>query len=339
MNETKIDVNQDMESGFSEGKQKASARSKQYYEAAFLLMFWSFLVINEGLIRFIDEGTPASAGLFSPEAGQPNRFVGPFLGGLFEIIFGLFGLFVGMGAALLDYHNPSVTKLCMLVQAVLGWYVFIDFVFVLPSYQVANLQGPIFNAPFFTNSLSEGQLQFLVVLGILTSMHWCLALQGGQFLFMARLVAADTGSDFLKQRSGAKMRSLFWNMNFLLSGLWSFIFACLLIDKLGGGEYPAPFVSPPNAGTLPGLTLFTSLLMMLWPLIGMGISITNRHSVVKAYITATIPVFLFVFLNYTIVQLGIIGAVAGASKHHGLLFMLMFLGPYFMLKQTEDTEQ
>lgn len=296
-----------------------STFNRGFFEAAALLSIWSVLVINEGAIRLIN--TNPSGGL---SVGRPAAIF-PFLGGLFEVAFGLLGLYLGVAAFILRAHNAKVTKIAMVVQTVLGYYVFAIFVFVIPSFNASNLDAPSLVG------LSLGQSRFLIALGVLTSFQFCLALQGGQFVFMARLVCAATGRDFLKQKSGARMRAVFWNANLGLAGLWTLITGILITTNVGSGRLEVPFESAPNVGLLPGMTIVTGVLMMSFAIMGIMVAMM-RMQVPKLYYAAAGFVYLFAFLNYTIVQFGLLpeppaGAVA---LHAGLVFMVVFLGPYFV---------
>ncbi|KAI0566948.1 hypothetical protein FGB62_5g549 [Gracilaria domingensis] len=77
-------------------------------------MIWSVLVITEGALRVVTSNP--SVDLFDE---RPPSFV-PFLGGLFEVTFGLLGLFIGMYALVLRRYNVRFIKICMVIQTVLG---------------------------------------------------------------------------------------------------------------------------------------------------------------------------------------------------------------------------
>lgn len=189
--------------------------------------------------------------------------------------------------------------------------------------------------------LNLGQSRFLIVLGILTSFHFCLALQGGQFVFMARLVCAATGQDFLKQRTGAKMRAMFWNGNMGLAGLWTLITGILVAANAESGTLDMPFASPPNVGRVPGITMFTGLVMMLWAGVGMWmVAQAGKRAVPIAYYGGSAVVYLIAFLNYGILQFGLIEGAPAAPVvlHAGLVFMTVFLGPYFVHVVSKEKE-
>ncbi len=298
-------------------------------------------MVNSGGQRGRDTLHPAwrasAPGLFS--SSNPNRFAAQFLGGLFEVIFGLFGLCVGLAAGVLNYFNRQLTMLLLVTQNILGWYVFLDYVFIIPSIQTSKINAPMIQG------LTIGASKLIRVMGILTSASFCLALQGGQFVFISRLIAFSTDRDFLKQRTGAKMRSVFWNANLALAGLWSVIQASVVIDGVGAGLTPKRFFAPPNVGRIPVYLLITGFIMVAWPLVGIAISLSGRHQIVRQYAAMSFFVFLAVYVHYTIGQFGFLaaapgaaGPAAGASMHNGLVMMISFLGPYFMLKQAQEAE-
>lgn len=298
-----------------------------FSEAAALLTVWSLLVINEGAIRLIDSNPAAGLSIGRPSAGVK------FAGGLCELIFGLAGLFIGVAAFIPKAHSTALTKTAMGLQSVLGLFVFVVYVFVIPGFRAADLTEPSLAG------LTVGQSRFLIALGAFTSFHFCLALQGGQFVFMARLVCAASGQDFLKQRSGVRMRAVFWNANMALAGLWTFATG-MLVRINAGAPLDVPFMSPPNVGLLPGMTIWTGILMMFWAAVGVIIAL-SRSPVPKFYFPVIAYVYLSAFLNYTIVQFGLIeDARAGdVALRAGLVFMVVFVGPYFVQVAAREQER
>eukprot|EP00177_Eucheuma_denticulatum_P007032 GFKZ01012793.1.p1 GENE.GFKZ01012793.1~~GFKZ01012793.1.p1 ORF type:complete len:332 (+),score=34.94 GFKZ01012793.1:204-1199(+) len=321
----------DLEAG-SEKRQLNNTDSNLFLEAAGLLTVWSLLVINEGSIR-LNASQPA-AGL-SSDGRPPNTVL--FLGGLFEVFFGLLGLFLGLAAFIRRYHSTILTKAAMVIQTVLGYYVFIVFVFVAPIFGAIDLSTPFLADLNFT----DGQDRFFLALGIMTSFHFCLALQGGQFVFMARLVCGATGQDFLKQRSGSKMRAVFWNANMGLAGLWTLITGVLLSSNHDSNVLDSPYFSPPNIGRIPGMTTFTGVVMMVWAVVGITLALRKRI-VSNLYFAMSALLYLIGFLNYALVQITIIPGFPSDPiiLHAGLIFMTVFLGPYFVhLSSQEEAAQ
>lgn len=297
----------------------------EFLEAAALLTIWSLLVINEGAIRFTLT-TPSVD--IDADTRPPN--VIRFLSSLGEVFFGLLGLAVGVAAFLWGKHSPSITKIAMIIQTVLGYFVFAVYVFTIPAYMAHDAEMSQITG------ISLSTYKFLIVLGIFTSFHFCLALQGGQFIFMARLVAAATGQNFLMQASGNKMRAIFWNLNMALSGLWTLITGAIILrgDLLGG-----PYAFPPNVGTLPAFTLCTGIVVLIWGLVGAAMAVLGKAP--TFYLVGTILTFLLAFLNYGIGQLATfvppMGPLGGpVAMHNGLVFVVVWLGPYFVKKNEES---
>lgn len=306
----------------------AKGNPMEVMEAAALLTLWSILVINEGAVRFIEAGGAKTGFDFSELS--PNRGW-RFFASLFEVFFGFLGLFIGISAFVYRSYSTIITKAAMLVQSLMGWFVFAVYVFAIPAVKAADADA----SPM--PELSLGLWRFLVTLGIFTSFHWCLALQGGQFVFFARLVCAATGQDFLKQSSGLKMRAMFWSGNLALSGLWVTITGSILVDQLARTDGKSAFFEfPPNAGVLPWMMLLAGLVMLLLGLACMGLAAVDKTPPLAFYALVGLG-FLFTWLNYTIVLFGVARRpMAGGplAMHSGLTFMLFFLGPYFLHKHS-----
>lgn len=290
-------------------------------ETSVLLLLWSLLIINEGCVRLLDQnpadGLDISARILKLLA---------FIGGVFEIILGLLGFIVGIGAYFMKWYSTTFTKVCMAIQWALGWYVFCLFVFGLPAIRATDLQEPVLEG------LSLGQSRFLITLGIFTSFHLCLSLQGGQFIFFARLVATATHTDYLRQESGERNQAIFWNVNLALFGIWTFITGVLIRSNVGAGKLQQPFFSPPNVGLLPGLTIFTGILMTSYGLLGIAMVFKNISPLL--YFMGAVFVYIVALLNFGVLQFGFIsnppsGAVA---MQNGLIFMVIFMAIYFVHK-------
>jgi len=325
---------QDMESGPKYIEHSAPSKNYALLEAAALLTVWSLLVINEGSIRLND--TVPSVALF--ESGRPSKAV-VFFAALAEVFFGMLGFFVGVSAFMLKWYNTNIVKATMIAQTILGYYVFVIYVFVIPIFNAVDAPGPM------VPGLSLSQTRAVIIMGLLTSFHFCLALQGGQFVFMARLIVAGTGRDFLRQKSGARMRAMFWNGNLAFSGLWTLITGLIVsINADESGKLAGPFVSPPNVGLLPSMTIWTGIVMLAWGTVGFMHALRKRPAS-KLYFIITAYVYLSAFLNYGIVQFGLFTTPDGDASpsgavalHNGLVFMVVFLGSYFLNLMSTEKE-
>lgn len=297
-----------------------------FSEASGLLLLCSLLVLNEGTIRYMNLVQPDGTGLIPLNVGRPATGW-LFFAAIAEMIFGFMGLFLGVAGFVFRYYNTTVVQICMTLQAILGIFVFIVYVFVQPGFLAADA-----SSTSAIPGLSIGMFKFLVTLGIFTSSHFCLALQGGQFVFMARMISAATGDDFLRQRSGDRMRASFWSMNITLAGLWTLMTGSIINSQVGSGKLEVVYMFAPNVGKLPGFTVVTGLCMMFFGLAGIAFAMSDTIAP-QAYYVAAILVFLLTWLNYTIGQLSMVGTMMGASMasmHSGLVFMLMLMGTYFV---------
>lgn len=330
---TAVDIpvdNPHVEEDVSLQKGHFGVNSKYFIEAAGLLTIWSLLVINEGAIRFA--GLPTATSL---AGGRPANGA-LFAAALMEIIFGLIGLAIGASALVTKWFNANVMYAAMGLQTVMGIYVFLMYVFIQPIYRSIDI-GEATVAPPLRPGFSDSENRALIAMGILTSFNWCLALQGGQFVFLARLAVGGTGKNILMQKTGNFMRAIFWNANLALSGLWTIITGAVVIAQIGGGKLEIPFIFPPNVGVLPGLTIFTGILVMLWGLAGIGFA-AGKMKAPAGYYYGSFIVYLFSYLNYTIVQFGLLDEtpVGPVSMHGGLVFMVTMLGPYFVHQANKE---
>lgn len=306
-----------------------SLDSPSFLEAAAFLTVFSLFLINQGSIQVMR--------LYPTEnlldGGAPSKFL-LFLGHLFEFFYGLLGLGLGLTALVFRGHNATVTKLCMFIQIVLSIYTFMLVAFIAPGFAVRDITEPQLIG------LTTGESKFIRALGLLTSVHFFFALQGGQFVFMARLVSESTGTDFMWQKSGYKLRAIFWNLNLAIPGFWTLVTGAMVNEKVGGGRLQQLIFSPPTVGHLPGLTIFT----------GLGVCVLGLLGVVMAVLDITPPALYFLLaavvyvdglLNFGIVQFGLIGAkdleLAGiVAMLNGLVFVGVFIGPYFLHLQSKD---
>lgn len=296
-------------------------------QAAALLALWSALVLSEGTIRFVASNpaqdlTPGGPGL-SPLA--------LFLGGASEAAFGFAGLIIGGSSLLFGLNRPVVTASFLVGQTLLSVYVFFLYVFVQPALRARDLSEPLLPG------MSVGSSRVLIAMGIITSFSFCLALQGGQFLMGARLLA------YQKQVAGSppgfataatkhnRIRSVAWSVNMMVAGL-STIFAGALLTRevTGSSTFPAFFAAPPHVGVYPVLTLVTGLMMIAYA--GLGVAAAAAGRLYWALVAATLPTYLLMYLNFALVQVGGIGmgrAIEAAPLHSGLVAVTIALAPYF----------
>lgn len=314
--DSKIDINDDESSTLPEETTKVLA----VIEAAALLTMWSLLVINEGSVRVI-RSVPSDLG-----RTVPLHHLSPYLvfsSGLVEMFFGLLGLFVGVSAFVFQYYSTVATKVAMAVQHLMSYYVFFVFVFVEPVVRTSNLEAPTLAGTTLDSS------RLLITLSIFTALHFHIALQAGQFIFMARLVAAHTGADFLWQRSGNQLRAFLWTGNMALAGLWTLLTGIVLQVELERLVLDETFQFSVNVGRIPLLTAVTGFFMLFWGAVGAVIS--YRKSGYVFYTLGIAITYPLALVNFGIGQFGLI---ADSSSGKLSLHTPTQLLPLFLTKQS-----
>ena len=292
-----------------------------FLDAAALLALWSLLVINDGTVHVIDSRPATDFSIGTPPGGVR------FFAGLFEVVLGLGGLFVGLAALLGGARRAALTRALAALQAVLGAYVVVVHVFVVPGAAAAALDAAALPG------LSLAQSRALAALGMLASLHFALALHGGHLAFALRLLrAAPHGAAQAApgRWSGARVGALAWSANMGAAGLWTL--ATGLLVRVGGGDaLDEAFRAGPSVGMLPGMTTWTGVVLMFWAAVGAIITLT-RSAAPGFYLPVTGYVFLAALLNFTIVQLGLVEGADGGTvaRHVGLVFVGVFIGPYFV---------
>jgi len=326
----RVSTSEDEELGRSASTPKiippAAAKASRT-EAAALLTLWSVLTLGEGTIRFIASDpardlTPGGPGL------APAVL---FVGGLFEAAFGVAGLVVGVAALLFRIHRVALTVSFLAFQTVLSFYVFIVYVFVEPAVRARDLVEPLLPG------MSVGSSRLLLTMGILTSVSFCLALQGGQFVMGLRLLAYQQQVEgrpagFASAAAGNnRLRAGGWAVNMLLGGLSTVVAGAVLVSQVTArSTFPAFYAAPPHVGVYPVLTLFTGLLMTAHG--ALGVATAAAHRLQPTFVAMTLPVYLAMYLNFAFVQVGGIGmgrAAAAGPLHNGLVVVAVVIAPYF----------
>lgn len=302
-------------------------RSRVALQEAFaLLTICSLFIINEAGIRLINTN-PASDLL----SGHPPNVL-LFVGSALELIEGLVGLFLGINGFVCKKHSVLVTKFSLGIQAFISVFVIVIYVFVVPT--VHSVQGPSFEG------MSSGENRVLISFGILTSFHFSLALHGALIVLAARLIALDTNQNFMWQRSRTRLFAIVWNGNLGFAGLWTVITGLFIRTHVGPGLLDQPFRSSLNFGRLPGLTVLMGVVLMLLAVLGV-IIVLAKARLPAFYLPAVSFVYVLGLLNYSVIQLGLIekAPASDVALNAGSVFMLVFLGPYFVLLTIRSNEE
>eukprot|EP00168_Porphyra_purpurea_P011723 TRINITY_DN2994_c0_g1_i2.p1 TRINITY_DN2994_c0_g1~~TRINITY_DN2994_c0_g1_i2.p1 ORF type:complete len:408 (-),score=113.91 TRINITY_DN2994_c0_g1_i2:96-1148(-) len=307
--------------GAADASPTAVAHRAKRQEAAALLALWSALVLTEGTVRFV---LAAPAGDLFP-ADRPASVAPPFLpflASLMECVFGLTGVLVGVGGAFFNLHNRAVTVAFLISQTVMSWFVFIVYVFLLPSYRAHFLTAPIMQFD------SVGASRAFITMGILTSAAICLALQGGQFTFGMRLLVHQGEPGKASRTAGAEGRGLFWNGNMVFAGLSTAVAGILLLANGAGAGRVATgiFGAPPHVGVFPLHDAPHGAVNGRHG--GGGGGGDGRVGAAAPFLAVSVANYLLMYCNFTVVQVGAIrptGPPHGHAAFHSGLVLLTAL--------------
>ncbi len=132
------------------------------------------------------------------------------------MVFGFAGIFLAGAFAVGIKVRPTVVLVVLVLEGVMGWFIFLLFVFVNPGMEAAATTGiPL---PW----TSRMNYQTFVAMGILVSAGYCATLLGGQFSFTAGLYSLSQGKN---TQDGAfyRSRGIVYSTLVFLTGLWLLI--------------------------------------------------------------------------------------------------------------------
>lgn len=314
------------------------AHSRSYYEAAGLLLVWSALVLNEGSIRFVRFNSSEDPDVTSSENADGMDRIPPIVLSVtaaFECLFGIMGVILGAWALIGRGGNVKTSAVHAAVTTLLGWPVFLVFVWTVPAFAAARFGAAAEGVP---PGLSESQAKFFLLMGLLGSFSFCLALQGGQFNMILRLLHYQSGGKMLnKVVHNNKMRVFFWNGNMILGGFSTLAVGALLSSQVSGSRILPPFQSPPHVGTYPWLSIITGIVMLLHGFLGVAVAFSK--GLIKPLLFYTPFVYIMMYLNFVIWQLGSIPSEVpafAAGMHSGLVIVTVLIGPYFAYKYSRE---
>jgi len=325
--------------------------SRRRTEAAGLFTLWSAFVLIEGVVRFVRSDATRDLLPDVRQSGVVPPLL-PFLGGLFEVVFGLLGLLVGIVELAFASGGVLATIFFLIVQVPLSWFTFIVYVFVIPGYrwrldEVTVVAG---------TTLSVSRTHGLIAMGIVTSVAFCAALQGGQFVFALRLLAYQAqqaeerpATALTTALTHARPRAVFWCALFTLGGASTLAAGAVLADALGGGRVDAPdfYEFPPHVGVYPVMTAVTGGVMLLHGLVSIAAAAGVR-SLVGPTVHAMPLVFLLMYVNFALVQVASVGPQGGdaggalafaAAMHTGLTLVSAVIGPYFVVQAAKKADE
>lgn len=347
-------------SRYTTGSVYAAEVSRRRTEAAGLLALWSAAVVVEGLVRFVtSDATRELLPNNRPSTVVPPLL--PFLGALFEVVFGVCGLMVAVVELAFASGGVVPTLVFLVLHVPLSWFTYIVWVFLMPAYRWRLDEPTVLGVG---EVVSVARTHGLIATGIVTSSAFCAALQGGQFVFGLRLLAfqaqqaVEAPPALLTVGLGYnRLRAVFWSALMALGGGGTLAAGIVLTIAVGGGRLAAPFFFdfPPHVGVFPIQTIVTGGVMVAHGLLGLAAAVaaagTGRpaRGVVSLHVHATPLVWVVLLLNFSLVQIAAVGPAGmgvgqgrlayAAAVHAGLTLVATFIGPYFVVAASRDADE
>lgn len=293
------------------------SNSKRVAEASSLLLLFSFFALIEGIIRMTSNSKPAPDVDYFDNADWTKLPVIVFLAaGSSEVLFGMLGIFVGFFQLFFEQGSPEVTFTFAVVQAILGWFVFLTFVIAAPILAARNTTG--------TDLLSQSEHRALIIFGnLLGSVNFCWALQGGQFIMALRLLSAQKGAPELPGRNA--MRAMIWSGNQIVAAGSTLFVGFLLLTK-DFTSTTAPIGAPPHVVWFPLISVITGMIMLAYGIAGV-LAACNRNFVGNLpllWVVATLAMMVNFSWTFGIVP-GLAPPIPGAAQHAGLVLSVTLL--------------
>lgn len=304
-----------------------------FAESAALLTLFSLLIFIEGGVRLnaVDVKmltVPPNVLAFPP--------VVSFLAAIAELLLGLLGLLFGLSSLFSRFFDMRVFKVTACAQIVLSTFAFVVNNLAEPIYRIHHL------IPFVPRPIPDVRLyRAAEAMAMMTGVQFTLALFVGQLIFTTRLAASATGKDVWRARSGTRANAFLWNVNLGLAGLWTLVLGSgVLSHKENFPSTPEvsgiPFSFVPHFGTEPGFTIATGVIMIAWAIVGAVLLTFGRFENMKWYLSGSFLVAIVVYLNFTLVQFGLLrsGLALGGftATNTAFVFVTFFLCSYFLYR-------
>lgn len=308
---------------------RAARLELELTEAVGLFLVWSMLVTIEGTIRLVSNASPEFG--LTPDEGFPPAAL--LAGGIAEVIMGALGLLMAVSVLLFKKRSATMLVGFLIIQSVLGWYVFVTYVLAVPLYDADNLAAGRFG-------LSLGADRFLIIMGLLTSVSWCAALQSGQFVLAARVRTMILGkADSLKMH---KLRAIVWCALAAMAGVAMAITgAVVLASADGSSPHIPPPAYPPHVNIYPEMTLCTGLVTIVWAALGLLGSMSSNKGLLGLFHHTWFVTFMVNLITFALVFGKVpMGALAAPSAQHCVLvFAFTVLPIVFTSKIVEWDER
>lgn len=243
------------------------------YRTAGMLAVFSVFLLVEGMVRVTLITAVNHDADWDGEEDETFPGVVLLVGAVIEVIAGLAGLLRALGAIMFDYHNAAVTRFCVILM-LLGWFTFIVFVFADPAYTVSHRDvSPV-------SGLDMSQYKGIVTLGILGSLAYCGALQGGQVFFAWQLWRTEKGGSEKYDSRYYAARLVYYSAFATIGGISQLGIGIFVRDEVGAGRLVGAerVGAPPYFIVYPELNIAAGMLVTFAGLVGFVRAAANRQN-------------------------------------------------------------
>lgn len=277
---------------------------KELLKASGLLLLWSALVTAEGCTRVSLVANP-SAGL-TADGAFPK--LANLLAALGETLIGSLGLLVAVLTLLLKIRSAAIVSGFLVLQAVLGVFTVVIWVVAEPIDITRRLTAGILG-------FSLGLTRFILVLSVVVTLSWALAMIGGQFVMASRVGKLISGKT--ESPASHKLYALIGCVLPFLGGLGTFLIGVLTLAEADGSTPYLSVVLQTLTVFYPQLYITTGLVVMAWSLLGLAGVVTGSDGLMNLFNLGWFPVLLLMALNFALITGKVAdGAAAVLSAYH-----------------------
>lgn len=238
--------------------------------------------------------------------GDDEDFPVPILlsAAVLEVVVGLVGLLQALAVIMFDFQNAAVTRFSVFLM-LSAWSALVVFVFAEPAYRVRHTEKST------VRGLTLDQYEVVVTLGILGSLAYCGALQGGQAFFAWQLWRVEKGAGEMYTRGYYCVRLAFYSVLAFVAGLSQLAIGTLVREELGQGRLShstgmnETIVARPYFIVYPELNISAGLLVTFAALVGLGRAVFPSSNGRGAFAGLWVLTWLIQILFMSVTQLGL----------------------------------
>ena len=260
-------------SGEMKSTELASWSIAHVYRTSGMLAVFSLFLLVEGVIRVTFVTATNHDADWDGEENETFPAVVLLIGALIEVIAGFGGLLRALAVTMFDYRNAAVTRFSVILM-LLGWFTFIVFVFAEPAYTVSQAD----ESPVVPLDLS--QYKAIVTLGILGSLAYCGALQGGQVFFAWQLWMTEKGDSAKYNVGYYASRLVYYSVFAAIGGVSQLAIGILVRAEVGEGLLMdnERVGAPPYFIVYPDLSIAAGILVTFASCVGLVRALVRNES-------------------------------------------------------------